>query len=272
MPLTSTDQSRGSARHVDRWISCPRVAERIRAGPSVLSAAGFLILCEGLTAGGRLRAAKAASLFHFRVMLPKLLVVIMAAAGVSCASEPAPPAPPSEVTVPKNAAGRTLVTGKATPGAVVTLEPTTSRDFQVPTETAVMDQYGLAFNPDFLVARVGQRVEFRSSEDALHNVRVAESDTNTTVFNVATPPNQAYTHVFEKPGYYDVTCDIHPAMRASVFVTSTPYTGVADEAGTFTFRDVDPGDYKLTALAGGRQIDQIVHVSGSRTDVTLRNP
>jgi plastocyanin len=206
------------------------------------------------------------------MMFPKLLATVIAVSAAACATEPAAPAESIEPATPKTAVGRTLVAGKASPGAVITLEPTKSRDFQVPTEPVVMDQYGLAFNPDFLVARVGQPVEFRSSEDALHNVRVAESMTNTTVFNVATPPNQAYTHVFEKAGYYDVTCDIHPAMRASVFVTSTPYTGVADETGTFTFRDVEPGDYKLTALAGGRQIDQIVHVSGSRTDVTLRNP
>jgi plastocyanin len=202
---------------------------------------------------------------------PKLLTAILALATAACSSEPAPPAPAVEQAAPKPLPGRTLVVGKAASGAIVTLEPTAPRDAPLPTEPAVMDQYGLAFNPDLLLVRVGQRVEFRSSEDVLHNVRVAESATNETVFNVATPPNQAYTHVFEKPGYYDVTCDVHPAMRASVFVASTPYAGLADDQGSFTFADVEPGAYKAAALAGGRRIEQVVEVAGARTELNLRD-
>lgn len=201
---------------------------------------------------------------------PRLLAVILALATAACSSEPAPPAPAVEPAAPKTPPGRTLVVGKAASGAIVTLEPTAPLDVPLPTEPAVMDQYGLAFNPDLLLVRVGQRVEFRSSEDVLHNVRVAESATNETVFNVATPPNQAYTHVFEKPGYYDVTCDVHPAMRASVFVASTPYAGLADDQGAFAFANVERGAYKATALAGGRRIEQVVEVAGARTELNLR--
>lgn len=202
---------------------------------------------------------------------PELLWAILALAAAACSREPAPPAPAVEQAAPKTSTGRTLVVGKAASGAIVTLEPTALRDAPLPTEPAVMDQYGLAFNPDLLLVRVGQRVEFRSSEDVLHNVRVAESTTNETIFNVATPPNQAYTHVFDKPGYYDVTCDVHPAMRANVFVASTPYVSVADAEGAFTFTDVEPGAYKITALGGGRQVEQVVEVAGARTEIAVKN-
>lgn len=194
---------------------------------------------------------------------------MLALAAAACSSEPARSSPPVQQAAPKTPAGRTLVVGKATAGAIITLDPTPYRDAPLPTEPAVMDQYGLAFNPDLLLARVGQRVEFRSSEDVLHNVRVADSATNETIFNVATPPNQAYTHVFEKPGYYEVTCDVHPAMRANVFVTSTPYAGLADDQGAFTFANVEPGAYKAAAVWGGRRIEQVVEVAGARTELNL---
>ena len=97
-----------------------------------------------------------------------------------------------------------------------------------------MDQQGQMFMPDTLLARTGQPVHFRSSEDVLHNVRVIRNDQK-PIFNVATPPWGSYTHTFDEPGFYNVTCDIHAAMRATMYVASTPYVGTADERGHFTF-------------------------------------
>ncbi len=49
-----------------------------------------------------------------------------------------------------------------------------------------MDQAGYEFLPGFLIAQAGQNVQFRNSEDVLHNVRVTETTTQQPVFNVAT--------------------------------------------------------------------------------------
>jgi plastocyanin len=161
------------------------------------------------------------------------------------------------------------VTGTAAPGTIVTLEPATSREFAPPATVSVMDQYGQQFLPGLLVAQVGQQVEFRSSEDVLHNVRVDESGTKAPIFNVATPPFGNYTHVFDKPGYYNVSCDVHPSMRANIFVGASPYIAVADASGAFSIANVEPGQYTAMAVSDGATTDRTIDVVAPKTQVTF---
>jgi plastocyanin len=165
------------------------------------------------------------------------------------------------------AAGRAVVRGRAPAGAVVALEPVEGRTLEPPADAQVMDQYGLAFVPDFVLVRAGQPLQFRSSEDVLHNVRVDESGTRAPVFNVATPPFKSYTHVFTRRGYYEVSCDVHPSMRAGVYVTGSPYAMVAGEDGTFSFADVEPGPYALTIFGGGKHTETPVQVVAPTTEI-----
>jgi plastocyanin len=68
------------------------------------------------------------------------------------------------------------VTGKvapdlAPPSAVVVLEAKGDAECSVKSEPAIMDQAGYEFLPGFLLAQAGQLIQFRNSEDVLHNVR-----------------------------------------------------------------------------------------------------
>jgi plastocyanin len=164
-----------------------------------------------------------------------------------------------------------VVTGKAAPGAIVTLEPTVARELPPPPDAKLMDQFGQQFLPDLLTVAVGQQVEFRSSEDVLHNVRVDHADTNEPVFNVATPSFSSYTHVFDKPGFYKVSCDVHPAMRANIFVAATPYTAVADKLGAFSIANVEPGSYTARATSGGQASEKSIAVVAPRTELSLQS-
>jgi plastocyanin len=183
----------------------------------------------------------------------------------------------SETSTPKSAAlpatpaapARATVTGTAAPGAIVALEPKSPREFPVPADARVMDQYGQQFLPPVLVAQVGQRVEFRSSEDVLHNVRVDEAGTKAPVFNVSTPPFGMYAYTFEKPGYYNVSCDVHPAMRANIFVAATPYIAVADASGKFSISNVEPGQYAARAFSGPTPSERSVDVAAPQTALTF---
>lgn len=205
------------------------------------------------------------------MVLPRtasILAIVAAVLLASCSGESAPVEPPAERAAPPPT-GRAVVAGQAPAAAIVWLEPATSRTYPVPGDAKVMDQYGLAFTPDLLLVRAGQGVDFRNSEDVLHNVRVHESDTKTVVFNVATPVSQAYRHTFDKPGYYEVTCDVHPGMRAGIFVSDTPYVAVAADDGAFSIADVEPGPYKLRAFGGGKQLEQAIEATAPRTEVTI---
>jgi plastocyanin len=202
-------------------------------------------------------------------------VIGFVAVTVSCSTgQPSAPPPVDRQTVAPPSSGGGVVVGHVprTPEglpAIVILEPDAPRDFPAPTEPVIMDQSGLAFVPDVVLAQVGQTVRFRSSEDVLHNVRVVEAGTNTPVFNVATVPFGSYEHVFDKPSVYDVSCDIHPAMHANVFVTSTPYAVTTDSEGNFSFADVPPGPYTLTIYAGARHIQEKVDVTAPRTELKI---
>lgn len=160
----------------------------------------------------------------------------------------------------------TLAPGVAPPSALIVLEPQNGVELPIKAEPAIMDQSGYAFLPGFLVAQAGQSVQFRNSEDVLHNVRVADASQQKPVFNVATTPFGSYEHKFE-PGYYNVTCDIHPTMRASILVTATPYTATTAGDGGFTIKSVIPGKYNLTVYAGATPVTRLVEVKGGPTDL-----
>jgi plastocyanin len=205
-----------------------------------------------------------------------LLALCVTAAACSKSEAPAPPAAttaPPPVAAASGATSSTVgsiagrVAGKAT--AVVVLEPKTPRTFPPPDETPVMDQAGLTFGPELLLVRTGYPVEFRNSDDTLHNVRVSHEETRTSAFNVAIPTGESYTYTFERDGFYRVGCDIHPAMAASIFAASTPFTTLADGAGNFAFADVPVGAWTVTVYTDGKRLHKDVEVSGGVTNVTV---
>ena len=129
-----------------------------------------------------------------------------------------------------------------------------------------MDQAGYEFLPAFLIAQAGQPVQFRNSEDVLHNVRVSECGVTGTRVQRGDVAFGKYEHKFQ-PGYYNVTCDIHSTMRASIFVTASPYTATTADDGRFNLSNVLPGQYNLTIYAGAAPVVRPVEVKSGRTDL-----
>ncbi len=134
-----------------------------------------------------------------------------------------------------------------------------------------MDQYGTAFRPKLLVVRPGQPVDFKNSEDVLHNVHVIEADTRETEFNVGTPVVGAYRHVFEREGAYDVSCNIHPSMAAFVIVTAAPFVAVADSQGNFELDRLPEGSYdaRVWNLDPNRRSEVKITLDASTKSLTL---
>jgi plastocyanin len=192
----------------------------------------------------------------------------------ACSKAPAPPAevaaaPAAGPAVPAAASGSIAGRVNATGTAVVVLEPKTARTFGAPEEKPVMDQAGLMFGPELLLVRTGYPVEFRNSDDTLHNVRVSHEETRASAFNVAIPTGEKYTYTFERDGFYRVGCDIHPAMAASVFASASPFTTLADSAGSFRFDDIPAGAWTVTAYVDGKRLRKDVDVAGGVTEVTV---
>ena len=199
---------------------------------------------------------------------------LAAAVIVSACSRAEPPAPPPAATTtappaPASNAGR--IVGKVQGGgiAIVVLAPTTARTFPAQDEKPVMDQANLTFTPELLLVRTGQAAEFRNSDDVLHNVNVKHEETREQAFNVAIPTGGTYDHTFAREGFYRVGCDIHPAMAASIFASASPFTTVAGSDGSFAFEEVPPGQWTVTAYAGGRRMQKAVDVTTGVVDVTV---
>ena len=199
---------------------------------------------------------------------------LAAAVIVSACSRAEPPAPPPAAATtappaPASNAGR--IVGKVQGGgiAIVVLAPTTARTFPAQDEKPVMDQANLTFTPELLLVRTGQAAEFRNSDDVLHNVNVKHEETRAQAFNVAIPTGGTYDHTFAREGFYRVGCDIHPAMAASIFASASPFTTVAGSDGSFAFEEVPPGQWTVTAYAGGRRMQKAVDVTTGVVDVTV---
>lgn len=201
----------------------------------------------------------------FMAALAASVMAACSGAGPEPSAATAPAATPA--SVPVSAAGLTTVTGTAPSGAVVVLEPTTAREYPPPAGPAIMDQRGQQFIPTLLVARTGQPVEFRNGESIVHNVYVTRRSTGAEVLNVGTDPGQSHTHTFEQAGQYEVSCDIHPGMLATVIVVASPYYAVSDSFGNFAIVNVPPGSYMLEASHGGAATARTVEVAGAHTDV-----
>lgn len=191
------------------------------------------------------------------------LIVVLSCCTACGSNEPAQPtaaAPAATVTTSE-------VTGTVPRNAIVTLLP--AEPVPMPAGPAVMDQYSKTFVPNVLYVRVGQPVEFRNSEDMPHNVTVIRRGSGTEVFNVGTEPQQKYVHTFDRVSQFDVTCDIHPGMQATLIAVQSPIATIADDGGRFTLPNVSAGSYKLSLTFEGRTVEQPLEVSQARTEVRV---
>src|SRR4029450_8084620 len=100
-------------------------------------------------------------------------------------------------------------------GAPRALEPSPG-PMPMPEGGALMAQYAKQFVPALLFVRVGQPVTFRNSEDQLDDVTIVRSGTGTTVLHVSKDPFDTNQFTFDKPGEFEVNCDVHPGIRATI--------------------------------------------------------
>lgn len=107
------------------------------------------------------------------------------------------------------------------------------------------------FEPAFQMAPLAARIEVGNADTVAHNTHVF--DGRRTLFNVAMPlQDTPVTKVLTRPGLFEVRCDLHPWMRAALFVPPGPHHLLIREPGDFTLREIRPGRYLLHTWAADR--------------------
>jgi plastocyanin len=191
----------------------------------------------------------------------------------ACSKEPPPAATAAPPPAAAASSGATIAGTVPRPAnsvpIVIVLDSKDAKDYPAQTEKPSMDQVSATFGPPLLFVRTGQPAAFRNSDDTLHNVHVTHEETREPQFNVAIPTGESYDYTFKRDGFYHVGCDIHPAMSAEIFASASPYVTTADDEGGFTFGDVPPGVYTLTAYVGTKRLQKDVEVKGAKVTVNM---
>lgn len=115
--------------------------------------------------------------------------------------------------------------------------------------TVVIDQKDFRFIPETVAIRAGDRVTFKNSDAAIHNVYVSDP---ANAFNVNMPAGGEHTETFMKPGGIgrpmQVGCVYHSSMRAWVYVFESPHFQVTEPDGRFLLNHVRPGKYTVEVV------------------------
>jgi plastocyanin len=139
----------------------------------------------------------------------------------------------------------------------------------LPGDAAVLNQRSFIFEPQVLAIRDGQLVRFTNDDPANHNVR-SDDAAPSNRFSLFTGYGERAERRFrsqpaDRP--IAVGCDIHPWMRAWLYVFNHPSFAVTSEAGRFHIDHVPIGRHMVSFRqpAGGLQRDVGVEVVAART-------
>ncbi|MBV8781336.1 MAG: hypothetical protein JO353_08060 [Phycisphaerae bacterium] len=130
---------------------------------------------------------------------------------------------------------------------------------------ATVEQRNKSFIPNFTVVPRNTDVEFPNWDDFDHNV-FSRSKAAPAFDLDRYPKGQSKSRVFDKIGVVQIFCNIHPSMRAIIYVTPNVYYTRCDAAGRFVIPNVPPGDYTLqTWNERCGESGQPVHVASDAT-------
>jgi hypothetical protein len=119
--------------------------------------------------------------------------------------------------------------------------------FDMPTTPARLDQKGCMFQPHVLALMARQPLEVANADPIVHNVHPAPHDNR--AWNKSQPVGGSPIETsFDHPELaIPVLCNVHPWMRAYLFVFADPYFDVTSRTGTFNLKNLPPGTYTIEA-------------------------
>jgi len=169
--------------------------------------------------------------------------------------------------------GKISVQGLHSPQDIaVYIDSVPGKIFAPPAEHIFVDQAHLAFAPHAVVVLQGSTVEFKNDDTVGHNVYwPAINHDKKMAHNMGTwPQGLSKPFTFNTVGDVPLLCNVHPEMSGHVFVVPTPYYALTDKEGSFTIKNVPPGQYTLKTLSDSpKQATQPVAVGAGAVSVNL---
>lgn len=142
--------------------------------------------------------------------------------------------------------------------------------FEMPTDSALLDQKGCTYYPRVQGVRTGQPIIIRNSDPTIHNVHARPEQNDQ--FNIGQPEVMESVRSFSRPeAMIPITCDVHGWMRSYVGVVDHPEFRTTGVDGSFSF-ELPPGEYEVTAWHEryGELTEKIVVATGEKSSLTFR--
>jgi plastocyanin len=119
--------------------------------------------------------------------------------------------------------------------------------FATPTDPVVLDQKGCMYAPRIVALMSHQPLEIRNEDATIHNVH-AMAKANGEWNKAQRAGGAALETSFPRPeSAIPFMCNVHPWMRAFIFVFDNPYYSVTSSEGKFELKNLPPGTYTIEA-------------------------
>lgn len=119
--------------------------------------------------------------------------------------------------------------------------------FAVPSQPVVVDQRGCMYEPHVVALLTNQKLEVKNDDQATHNVHALP--TTNPEWNesqpISAPP--IIERFAQQEMAIPIRCNVHPWMKAYVFVFKYPYYAITGQDGMFEIKNLPPGTYTLEA-------------------------
>jgi len=170
--------------------------------------------------------------------LPTFHAIDMSAEAACQQAHTSPVIPPIVVRAANGALANVVVYVKSGLG---------SYHFDTPATPVVLTQKGCMYDPRVLAVMVNQKLDIDNQDPTIHNVhpmpRVNHPWNKSEP--VGDPPIETS---FPKPELaIPIACNIHPWMRAFLFVFADPYFDITAKNGAFQLKGLPPGTYTIEA-------------------------
>ncbi len=144
--------------------------------------------------------------------------------------------------------GKVTAQGMPSPeNIVVYIDSVPGKTFLPPVQHAIMDQVRMEFVPHVLVIVKGTTVNFLNDDPVQHNVYwSAINHDRKLAHNMGTwPRGIVKSFTFNELGDVPLLCKVHSEMSGYIVVVPTPYFALTDKEGSYTIKNVPPGQYTL---------------------------